>query len=169
MFKVGDTVSFLDEPGSGTITAVAGEHITVEDEFGFENEYLAHSLILKKTLNFEIEHVPQKDSVSRKGNQQNLSFSKPNFLECDLHFGKLVDFPKNYGSYQKLQIQLREAEKTLEKAKRAGIKKVILIHGVGQGRLKEEVHSLLERKDKITFYDASFAEYGKGATEVELL
>jgi hypothetical protein len=169
MFKIGDTVSFLDEPGGGTVTAVAGDKITVEDDFGFEDEHAAHSLILKKAMNFNAESVPQKDPVSRKGSAQNLNFAKPNFLECDLHFGQLVAYPKNYGSHQKLQIQLNEAQKTLEKARRAGIKKVILIHGVGQGRLKEEVHSLLERMDRLTFFDASFAEYGSGATEVQLL
>jgi dsDNA-specific endonuclease/ATPase MutS2 len=46
---------------------------------------------------------------------------------------------------------------------------VVFIHGVGNGTLKLEIRRELEKKDKIlTFQDASFKEYGYGATMVNL-
>ncbi|PTM04936.1 MAG: hypothetical protein DA405_05645 [Bacteroidetes bacterium] len=167
-FKVGDIVAFLDEEGTGTIIAINGDTAEVACDHGFDDRYPLSSLILRKAI--QVGEVIQKDKpnsakILGAGNKN----IKPGFLEIDLHFEALVDFPKNFNAHEKLQIQLRECRKTLDKAARAGIKKVVLIHGVGQGRLREEIYSMLERMDKIRFYDASYAQYGKGATEVELL
>jgi len=168
MFKKGDRVRFLDEPGEGIVQAIEGNRVLVEDENGFTDQHAVNTLLMVQEMPFSPElKAPVKDQELSKPRSGRPSKSRPNFLECDLHFGQLVEFPKNFSNHQKLQIQLRETEKALAKAKRAGIKRVILIHGVGQGRLKEEVHTLLERKDGLTFYDASYAEYGRGATEVQ--
>jgi len=167
-FKIGDVVAFLDEPGTGTIVAINNDTAEVACDHGFNDFYSFSSLILRKSL--VIGEVIRKDQpkVSRAP-QSKGSAPLPNFLEIDLHFEALVDFPKNFNAHEKLQIQLRETRKTLDKAQKAGIKKVVLIHGVGQGRLREEIYTLLERRDKLRFYDANYARYGKGATEVELL
>jgi hypothetical protein len=170
MFKAGDTVAYLDEPGTGTVIEINGDQVLVADENGFEDTYPAQSLVLKRALKIDSSaSIPQKDAIAPKANDKERPSQKNLKLECDLHFEVLVDFPKNYTNYQKLQIQLSEARKTLDKARKAGIKKVILIHGVGQGILREEVHTLLERLDDVQFYDASYAEYGRGATEVEII
>lgn len=166
MFKVGDTVAFIDEPGGGEIRRIEGSTYYVLTQDGFEEPFQAHELILRRS--FAVGEVQAKEPMRHKPPSAERQKYRPNKLEADLHFGALVDFPKNFSAFEKLQIQLREARKTIDKARQGGIKKVILIHGVGQGRLKEEIHSMLERMDRLTFYDASFAEYGAGATEVEL-
>ena len=49
------------------------------------------------------------------------------------------------------------------------VKRIVFIHGVGQGVLKQEVAKLLQAKfKKYYFQDASFKEYGYGATMVIL-
>jgi dsDNA-specific endonuclease/ATPase MutS2 len=49
------------------------------------------------------------------------------------------------------------------------VKRIVFIHGVGQGVLKQEVANLLKGKfKKYYFQDASFKEYGYGATMVIL-
>lgn len=51
----------------------------------------------------------------------------------------------------------------------SGVKRIVFIHGVGQGVLKQEVTKLLKTKfSKYYFQDASFKEYGYGATMVIL-
>jgi DNA-nicking Smr family endonuclease len=45
---------------------------------------------------------------------------------------------------------------------------LIAIHGVGEGVLKNEIRSFLGKKDNVEFFDASYMEYGKGATEIRL-
>jgi len=60
-------------------------------------------------------------------------------------------------------------ESEMQSAIRSGVKRIVFIHGVGQGVLKQEVASLLSKKfKKYYFQDASFKEYGYGATMVIL-
>ena len=49
------------------------------------------------------------------------------------------------------------------------VRKLVVIHGVGQGVLKGEIRDFLSQQDGVQFYDADFNEYGKGATTIELL
>jgi dsDNA-specific endonuclease/ATPase MutS2 len=45
---------------------------------------------------------------------------------------------------------------------------LIVIHGVGNGKLKQEIASILKTVDDIEYYDASYKDYGYGATEVRI-
>ena len=49
---------------------------------------------------------------------------------------------------------------------RKRLQQVVFIHGVGEGVLKAELHTLLRRYDGIRFSDADYREYGQGATQV---
>lgn len=162
-FTIGDRVAYLNSTGEGTILEIRDEELLVEDENGFSDWYHASELVSR--TGFDIGEVRVKDSPSKPNGS--VPRVRPNHMVVDLHFDQLVDYPKNFTAFEKLEIQLRETKKAVESCKKAGIKKLILIHGVGEGRLKEEVHMLLERMDRLRFYDASLAEYGKGATEVE--
>ena len=163
-FKEGDKVSFLNQVGEGTIIKAEVDRYLIEDEHGFDDWYEERELVAKNKL--EIGGVQRKDSsVSRNPSKSEAHANS--LLEIDLHFNKLVEFPKNFTNFEMLEIQLREARNFLDKAKRGGNKRVVLIHGIGEGRLKEEIHTMLERMDNLRFYDASYAEYGRGATEVE--
>jgi dsDNA-specific endonuclease/ATPase MutS2 len=42
-----------------------------------------------------------------------------------------------------------------------------VIHGIGEGVLKNEIRTYLSQQDQIEVYDADFSAYGKGATAVE--
>jgi hypothetical protein len=46
------------------------------------------------------------------------------------------------------------------------ISRIVFIHGVGEGILKEELGYLLRRYDNLRYYDAEYQKYGLGATEV---
>jgi len=65
-----------------------------------------------------------------------------------------------------LNIQLDTAKRQIKFAKEKRIKRVVLIHGVGQGVLKAELETLLRRDEEVDFYDADYKVYGLGATEV---
>ena len=57
------------------------------------------------------------------------------------------------------------AKSKIEYAISKRISKIIFIHGVGEGVLKNELHYLFGRYP-VRFYDASYKKYGLGATEV---
>jgi dsDNA-specific endonuclease/ATPase MutS2 len=64
---------------------------------------------------------------------------------------------------------LEKVESEMRAAIQSQTKRIVFIHGVGQGVLKQEVARLLKSKfPKYIFQDASFKEYGYGATMVML-
>ena len=65
-----------------------------------------------------------------------------------------------------LNIQLDTAQRQLEFAISKKIQKVVFIHGVGAGVLKEELQYLFKRYDGIRVYECDYKKYGLGATEV---
>ena len=68
-----------------------------------------------------------------------------------------------------LKVQLDHFRKEMDNAIAKGAKRIVFIHGVGDGVLKNEVRRELQRKyPKYPFQDASFREYGFGATMVLL-
>lgn len=71
-------------------------------------------------------------------------------------------------NYQILTKQLAEFKSFYKKAKQNHIRKIVVIHGVGEGVLKEEIRTYLSKQDGIEYFDADFREYGKGATTVEI-
>lgn len=89
--------------------------------------------------------------------------------EIDLHIEELVEDVAGLSSHEMLSIQLERVEKELDKALNAGMKKLIFIHGVGNGRLKMEIQKILKSTKGVTFQDASYKEYGFGATQVNIL
>lgn len=86
--------------------------------------------------------------------------------EVDLHLEELVNPVKGMNNAQMLDIQLRHFQKKLDEAMASNIRKIVFIHGVGNGRLKQEIRKLLAAHRDLKFHDASYALYGFGATEV---
>jgi len=87
-------------------------------------------------------------------------------MEVDLHIHHLTKSNKGMSNYDMLNIQIETAKRQLEFAMRKRIQKVVFIHGVGEGVLKEELKYLFGRYDNVKYYDADYQKYGLGATEV---
>ena len=69
-------------------------------------------------------------------------------------------------NYDMLTLQTDTAKRQLEFAIRKRIPKVVFIHGVGAGVLRQELEYLFGRYDNVKYYDANYQKYGSGATEV---
>ncbi|SHE32445.1 Smr domain-containing protein [Mariniphaga anaerophila] len=90
-------------------------------------------------------------------------------VEVDLHISQLIDNTTGLSNREILDIQMEKVEREMHLAIESRVKRIVFIHGVGQGVLKQEVAKLLKSKfSKYSFQDASFQEYGYGATMVIL-
>ena len=95
--------------------------------------------------------------------------SSGELVEIDLHIGQLLDDFRGLENSDMLKVQLDHFRKEMDNAIAKGAKRIVFIHGVGDGVLKNEVRRELQRKyPKYPFQDASFREYGFGATMVLL-
>jgi hypothetical protein len=90
----------------------------------------------------------------------------PTTAEIDLHIGELVEDYYLLDNAEMLKIQLDYFVKCLESAFVNKTQKLIFIHGVGNGVLKNEMIKILKTYDNLHYFDASMAKYGAGATEV---
>jgi hypothetical protein len=89
--------------------------------------------------------------------------------EIDLHIENLVDDHSNMDNAQIIDIQLSRFRTSLETAMLHQGKRIVFIHGVGNGKLKFELRKILDTEyKKVRYQDASFKEYGYGATMVLL-
>lgn len=95
--------------------------------------------------------------------------SDPFFEEVDLHIEELVDDHQGMSGREVLDIQLSRFTTALEGAIRGKTKRIVFIHGIGNGKLKFEIRKALDKKyPRLKYQDASFEEYGYGATMVIL-
>lgn len=115
---------------------------------------------LQKVIKAKEVNPEQKVSVKKKPDET---------VEIDLHIQELLDDTTGLSNREILEIQLEKVESEMNKAIQLHVKKIVFIHGLGQGVLKQEVTQLLKSKfAKYYFQDASFKEYGYGATMIIL-
>ena len=86
----------------------------------------------------------------------------------DMHIWELVSDHSSMSNQEMLDLQLSYFERCLESAISHKYHKVIFIHGVGTGTLKKDIHDILDQYDGIYYRAASMADYGVGATQVEI-
>jgi len=85
----------------------------------------------------------------------------------DLHIEKLSDNWKHLSNFEILTLQLKEFEKFYELAVAHYQPTLTIIHGVGKGKLREEIHAILNTKKEVkSFINQYTAAYGYGATEI---
>lgn len=87
--------------------------------------------------------------------------------ELDLHIEHLVDNTKGLSNADIIKLQLDTLERYLHIAIAHRQERMIIIHGLGKGKLREEVHAILKRTPEVgRFKNEWSARYGFGATEV---
>lgn len=91
-------------------------------------------------------------------------------FEIDLHMDE-QDLQKSQFSLSGiLALQMSRFHSALNEAISKKCRKLVIIHGVGQGTLKMQIRKELQEKyPEFLFQDASFREYGFGATMVHLI
>lgn len=87
--------------------------------------------------------------------------------EIDLHVEKLTDKAAKMTNSEILSLQLSHFERYMDDAIRLGQERVFVIHGVGQGRLRNSIASrLIQYTEVKSFKNEYHPRYGFGATEV---
>jgi len=88
--------------------------------------------------------------------------------EVDLHIHELLEDYSKMSPNETLKYQMAYFIKCLESAINNKYSKVVFIHGIGNGTLKESIIFKLREYDYIRFDDALLSKYGKGAIEAKI-
>jgi len=85
----------------------------------------------------------------------------------DLHIEKITDNWKGLSNFEIIMLQLKEFEKWYDLAVAHRQADLIVIHGVGKGKLKEEIHEILKSKKEVRYFVNQYDHrFGYGATEI---
>ena len=88
-------------------------------------------------------------------------------LEIDLHISELLDNTVGLSHKDMLDCQMKEFRRVMDENLKNKGQKIVFIHGKGEGVLRNEIIKELKHAYKqCTYQDASFREYGFGATMV---
>lgn len=187
--RTGDKVRFLDEKGEGRVTGFTREgYALVRIEDGFEIPYPPQKLVVveravqatppeEPNIPPPVVTAPPLKQLFRGDRRKNklvppiqtrrLKTGEHGCYEVDLHIDELLESTSGMDNAAMIIYQLGYFEKCLDEARQRNIRRFVVIHGVGKGRLREEIRKLLSAEG-IEHYDASYQKYGYGATEIRL-
>jgi len=165
-FKVGDIIVFKHEKQCGTILKIVNGKLLVKNSDGFEEIVSSNDIILydentDKVTAYGIDFDIKDDQIKKRKTKKNQRFSK--VLKVDLHIESIIDYYKELENHEIVNIQLKKCENAIRKAMNTRIEKIIIVHGIGVGTLKKEVHQLLDQYN-FRYYTSQDG----GSTEVML-
>lgn len=109
------------------------------------------------------------DRPARKPVQKKSSDKRAEIIEVDLHIYELVDTTAGLSAADILNLQIDEFRKVMDANLKHKGQKIVFIHGKGEGVLRAALMKELNHRYKgHTVQDASFREYGFGATQVTI-
>lgn len=177
--NVGDIVETIDDAIKGSVVSIEESLITIEAEDGFLFQFEASELIvindkdsinLASLSNHDVSEIKrEKETTKRQTSNPTKAKQRhrPTFV-VDLHIHQLTDSTKGMTNFDRLNLQLDTARQQLEFAIKKRMPKMVFIHGVGEGVLRQELYTLLRHYNNVKFYDADYKTYGLGATEVRI-
>lgn len=122
---------------------------------------------LKKALETKIkEDKPRQRPVKKFSHRKDTE----SLLEVDLHINELLDNTAGMSAADILNYQIDTFRKVMDANLTNHGRKIVFIHGKGEGVLRKAIEKELNyRYKKHRYQDASFKEYGFGATQVTIV
>lgn len=145
---------FFDVPA--LIYDIVADDVPVKQVF-VSAEEIQTALLQKKGVD-----KPKSQPIVKQG-------AKSDIVEIDLHIEELLDDTHGMSNGEILNYQMDKFREVMEKYKGKREQKVVFIHGKGDGILRKTLINELKYKfSTCRFQDASFQEYGFGATMVTI-
>lgn len=120
---------------------------------------------LEKELNTKI----RADRAVRKRVVKHSEKRNNDIIEVDLHITELVDTTRGLSNADMLNLQVDEFRRVMDSNLKNHGQKIVFIHGKGEGVLRQALMKELNYRYKgHQVQDASFREYGYGATQVTI-
>ena len=178
--QAGDKVRFLNETTKGVVRSLlANSMVEVMTDEGFSVQVSASELVSEIRERIPLEHledesewvklIRQKEMHDKqRRSRRHINNRKEEAVEVDLHVGELLESKRGLSNGEILNMQVDHCRKKLNAAIRNKIRRIVFIHGVGEGVLKAALYELFRSYDNIDYFDASYQKYGRGATEVHI-
>ncbi len=132
----------------------------VKDDVPTKQVYVSAEELQSALLQKVVVDKPKSQPIVKRGGQNGI-------IEIDLHIGELLDDTHGMSNSEILNYQLDKFREVLDQYKNKREQRIVFIHGKGDGVLRKALLDELKRKyPAFRHQDASFQEYGFGATMV---
>ncbi len=146
-------------------------HTFKENDF-FNEDAMLIPIIENDIMNFETlisaadlqKAIQEKDSpkIVKQNNNK-----RPEIIEVDLHINELLDNSNGLSNFEMLTVQMNKFHEVMKANLKFKGQKIVFIHGKGEGVLRAEIEKQIKQKYKhCRYHDASFQQYGFGATQI---
>lgn len=142
------------------------------EELKEKNQATFSQLLFKNYPDKVIEDTVEMGKLAAKGHKIYEASKARQHLEparsvIDLHIEKLTDDYRRMSNYEIVSLQLKTFEKYYHLAVAHHQPSLIVIHGVGEGVLRDEIHDILRLKKEVkSFVNQYHPNFGYGATEI---
>lgn len=166
-FKVGDIVSILHQVGKYSILEINHTKITIQDEHGFTYKIDSSALVPQRSISvLGLESFKKDNEISTQKWQ--IQKSKNDYFEIDLHIESLTKQDSNLTAHEKFLLQLNSFKNFANEMIDKRQKKFRIVHGAGEGKLKNEIRGMLSTKKGFTMHDDQYSFGRVGASIIEI-
>lgn len=142
------------------------------EEVKQKNQATFSQLLFEKYPERTVEDKVDPGPLAAKGYKMYEASKARQHLEpartvIDLHIEKLTDDWKGMSNYEILSLQLKTFEKYYHLAVVHHQPSLTVVHGIGEGVLRNEIHDILRLKKEVkSFVNQYHPSFGYGATEI---
>lgn len=156
----------------------ATSHFKKKRKFsGFDNEVFVYEIFMEwpgRRTEMERHHISKEElralmQSNKVANYDNADLQNGGVEEIDLHAAALGIIEKDFSPGEILEKQLTAFRRVLERSIQKKRERLIVIHGYGKGKLKNEVCNILDDYYSFLPYRNEYHHrYGHGATFIDL-
>jgi hypothetical protein len=165
MFEVGQEVSILHEIGVFKVLEIEIGSLTLQDEFGFSQKIAPHLVVARKAVSTVKLIVKDNTNSVPTSTKKAPQKSEP---IIDLHADAL-GLSAQMQAHDLLLAQMSAFKKFCNLQHQQRIQKFKVIHGAGEGRLKQEIRLLVQGKEGLQMHDAQWHHGAVGASIIEMI
>jgi len=163
-FQHNEEVSILNEAGIYRVQRAEGTFLWLEDEHGFDRKVLVEFVVRRKQIH--VNKVPIKDDLS--ANSSRKSNKNEEIPSIDLHHHELNLDERFLGKHDILVAQIDAFKRFCNQMIQLKTKRFRVVHGIGEGRLKTELRTLILGKDGLSMHDDQVSRGKVGASLIEI-
>lgn len=165
---IGQIVGVLHEAGSFKIKKIEQNQLILEDEHGFDYTFAQSMVVQRQPI--QTHSIKRKDLSSAHKKYQTHEHSAKNqqLPTIDLHAENL-HLPNGLATHDILMAQISAFKGFCNEQFQKRNTRFVVIHGAGEGKLKNEIGLLCRGKSGIAMHDAQWSNGTVGASRIELM
>lgn len=167
-WSIGQQVGLLRETGIFTIQAIETAHLVLEGADGFSYRCLKAEVVVRKQIEVSAAALLENQTASDFEIKKTDKIKGKQLPFIDLHAEEL-SLSRQLAVHDVFLAQLSAFKRFCNQQAQHRQSKFIVIHGAGQGKLKQEIRMLCDAKVGISMHDAQWSNGAVGASRIELI